>query len=159
MPACLQQARGAGGVSVTPLCFQLHNEEDCWAGADGLLVSESKDRGGVERLETGAPQGPPGEGDPPPRALAGRGIVHSPPVLNIVNHGANYVLITARHQHPLSHAALPSVVLVTPPPCNGEIPGPFLSLYLFIKGFYGESGQGVLLPKKKLQLELHKCRH
>lgn len=159
MPACLQQARGAGGVSVTPLCFQLHNEEDCWAGADGLLVSESKDRGGVERLETGAPQGPPGEGDPPPRALAGRGTVHSPPVLNIVNHGANYVLITARHQHPLSHAALPSVVLVTPPPCNGEIPGPFLSLYLFIKGFYGESGQGVLLPKKKLQLELHKFRH
>lgn len=83
----------------------------------------------------------------------------APPVLNIVNHGANYVLITARHQHPLSHAALPSVVLVTPPPCNGEILGPFLFIYLFLKGFYGESGQGVLLPKKKLQLELHKCRH
>lgn len=43
---------------------------------------------------------------------------------------------------------------MTSPPCNGEILGPFLSIYVFIKGFYGESGQGVLLPKKKLQLEL-----
>lgn len=42
MPACLQQARRAGGVSVTPLCFQLPNEEDCWAGADVFWFQKAK---------------------------------------------------------------------------------------------------------------------
>lgn len=112
-----------GGASVPGHCksphltYQLvlwHLAAVNWRNAvqvlDVLLLSESKDRRGVERLETSAYLRSLGAGDCPPWPFPGRGTVHSPWMPSAINHCANCASVTAtlavQHQHPANAGSL-----------------------------------------------------